>query len=568
MGGQQQQQQKQQQQQQQQQRRSKNGGPASPSHSSRNPVLRFAVMACGLVTVLLVVGTAYLTKLHHEVVTTRAAPGSAVAGDSAGGFMPPAPGAADHHPVLAAAADARRLATDRLVGQSWQGLRNSQAAAGVNRSAGPFHNLAGPVGNARFTYADIIPEVDLATYPPTESLLDIVKRWNPDDTDRVPDPFHETLQVFNFSDPEQRAVAEKYRTAEVPFKVFGIPDVDKVVERWTDPYLEKNMESRQVSYKIETSPRGNHFMYWVNRGLPKHKFTPPTEKVSGMRFSNWLKKAKDADAIGLDAEEEHFYLMTGVEAGRLVARNERRLGQFISSDLDIFSTTKNNFFITNVQANKGIQCRFGMKGVIAEAHYDGGRNMVAMLKGAKRYILNPPSECALLDIIADKGHPSYRHSTTDWSNEDEARAQGFEKARGIDTIVREGEILYIPSYWFHYIISLDYSIQCNSRSGPPPNANNEQHIKKCMGQGSTPPAKRSSSRKKQRSLSGEGFPAGGSLRGAAKRKSGAKHKKKGGEEGGMPHEAQEEARWLSGGDPDAKKAMGDLIRAAKRKSEV
>ena len=261
-----------------------------------------------------------------------------------------------------------------------------------------------------------------------------------------------------------------------------------------------------------------------------------------------MKKAKDADAIGLGAEDEHFYLMTGVEAGRLVARNPSRLGQFVSSDLSMFSTTKNNFFITNVGANKGIQCRFGMKGVIAEAHYDGGRNMVAMLKGAKRYILNPPSECSMLDIIADKAHPSYRHSRTDWSNEDEAKRQGFANARGIDTIVHEGEILYIPSYWFHYIISLDYSIQCNSRSGPPPNANNEHHIHKCMGRGSTPP-------KRQRKLGKKvDAPAAARLRG-------------GGDAGphglgeGMPHEAQVEADKGAAG-----RSRSDLMRVAKRKA--
>lgn len=59
-----------------------------------------------------------------------------------------------------------------------------------------------------------------------------------------------------------------------------------------------------------------------------------------------------------------------------MAKKQSALGQFISSDLKPFSTVKDNFFVTNVMANKGIQCRFGMKGVIAEAHYDGGRNMV------------------------------------------------------------------------------------------------------------------------------------------------------------------------------------------------
>jgi hypothetical protein len=79
--------------------------------------------------------------------------------------------------------------------------------------------------------------------------------------------------------------------------------------------------------------------------------------------------------VGIDAAEKHYYLMTGVQAGRLVRKNHR-LSQFISQDLPIFSTVEENFFVTRVDANKGIQCRFGMKGVIAEAHYDGGRNMV------------------------------------------------------------------------------------------------------------------------------------------------------------------------------------------------
>ena len=33
----------------------------------------------------------------------------------------------------------------------------------TNRVAGPFHNLAGVVGNVRFAYPDLIPEVPLTT---------------------------------------------------------------------------------------------------------------------------------------------------------------------------------------------------------------------------------------------------------------------------------------------------------------------------------------------------------------------------------------------------------------------
>jgi hypothetical protein len=107
--------------------------------------------------------------------------------------------------------------------------------------------------------------------------------------------------------------------------------------------------------------------------------------------------------------------------------------------------------------------------------------MVAMLKGQKRYILAPPQACKSLGIITDKDHPSYRHSVIDWSDPVQAKDRGFAGVPAIDTIVREGEILYIPSYWFHYIISLEYSIQCNSRAGSPPHGEGQGEIEECMG---------------------------------------------------------------------------------------
>ena len=38
-------------------------------------------------------------------------------------------------------------------------------------------------------------------------------------------------------------------------------------------------------------------------------------------------------------------------------------------------------------------------------------------------------------------------------------------ALAIDTVLKAGEVLYIPSNWFHYIVSLQKSAQCNVRSG-------------------------------------------------------------------------------------------------------
>ena len=65
---------------------------------------------------------------------------------------------------------------------------------------------------------------------------------------------------------------------------------------------------------------------------------------------------------------------------------------------------------------------------------------------------------------------------------DVAKKAGMAKAKAVETILRQGEVLYIPSFWFHYIVSLQYSIQCNSRSGSPDDMKGEPDILKCYSE--------------------------------------------------------------------------------------
>lgn len=308
-------------------------------------------------------------------------------------------------------------------------------------------------------------------YPKYRTLLDIVTAWNPDDPE-PPSTFVETLQHFNYSNPEERKMAMIYRDAEVPFKLYGIPDIDEVRRKWTDSYLASMMRSEKAHVEKSTT---NHFMYWTKprRGLPPD-YIPPTESVD-MQFVDWVEIAKHADQTKLTSESSHYYYMVGSRPG-----DTKR--SFVARDMSLFSTSTPNFFITNPAANKGIQCRFAMRGIISECHYDSGKNMIAMMRGAKRYILTPPHTCKYLGIISDKKHPSFRHSVLDWSDIQQAVAHHFDKVDAIDTIVQEGEILYVPSFWFHYIIATNYAIQCNSRSGFPKDMNGVKEIESsdCM----------------------------------------------------------------------------------------
>jgi Cupin-like domain len=131
------------------------------------------------------------------------------------------------------------------------------------------------------------------------------------------------------------------------------------------------------------------------------------------------------------------------------------------------------FFVKDAQQQRGIHCRFGMPSIIAESHYDGGRNFIAMVRGKKRYILNHPNQCTKLHMM--KTGMSARHSEIDWS--DPNNFELFGDATGLEVVLEAGDVLFLPALWFHYIVSLEVNIQCNTRSGTP--ATYSDDIRKC-----------------------------------------------------------------------------------------
>ena len=102
--------------------------------------------------------------------------------------------------------------------------------------------------------------------------------------------------------------------------------------------------------------------------------------------------------------------------------------------------------------SKGVHCRFGYAGIIAEAHFDGSRNIVVELggppsstghanSGRRRYVMAKPSECANTYLLP-KGHPSGRHSAIDWSRPvDLQKFPLWSQMRGFEVILEPGDAL-------------------------------------------------------------------------------------------------------------------------------
>lgn len=309
------------------------------------------------------------------------------------------------------------------------------------------------------------PDIPTADYPYAWNVKEVLDNWAPDDpTPR--DYIYQGLCVFDYVTEKQKAM--RYREAELPFVVRNDPMVLRTVERWSQKDYMQKMVGKNTKYRTEYSSN-NHFMYWMKpkrKDVQHHKvpesWAPPTEMMR-MPYGEWLAHANVTDDSKLGPDMEHWYFRL-IACGSM-GKCDKDSSEYIFDELPFFQPRNDNeLYMVEPEKQKGIHCRFGMKGVIAENHFDGSRNMIALLGGERRYILSHPDQCENLNLLP-RGHPSARHSAVDWSNPDWEEFPSFKDAEVNEVVLQAGDVLYLPTNWFHYIISLGLNFQCNTRSG-------------------------------------------------------------------------------------------------------
>jgi hypothetical protein len=343
---------------------------------------------------------------------------------------------------------------------------------------------------SKYNYPNLQMEPpDQGGYPKLKTMKEIMDIW-PQDED-LTGTFTETLLHFNFSDPVEREAALQFRDAELPFKVYDVPEVLLATEKWTDEYLalhfrDKRLKRHNLFQQRKTNTpqaqgtvqesASNFFAFFFKQKWDVEVYGLPPSRDNDWSFTKWSEHARYADAAPLAPDQPHFYFQAGVTPEERY--KEESQWCFISRDLPSWSSPTETFFVFNPESQKGIQCRFGERGVVAATHYDTGRNMIAMVTGAKRYILSPPRECSNLGLFTQQKSPIRRHSVLNFghisrlndpesgmSDKERAWLERASRSQAIDTVLKKGEVLYIPSHWFHYIVSIQKSGQCNVRSG-------------------------------------------------------------------------------------------------------
>ena len=307
------------------------------------------------------------------------------------------------------------------------------------------------------------PATPPPNYPFVWSALDVLEHWNPDQTDVPSSHIHQSICVFDYHRDLDKAFA--YRTAQVPFIVQQLPELLKTSLRWSTPnYLSHLVGTEPIRNEHSSN---NHFMFWKTRA-PVANFVPPTD-MTDLTYDQWYARAhrlQEQSSNGAERDQttlEHWYF-------RLNGMLEKH--GYLYEELPFFDPSLGpSLTMIHPEEHRGINCRFGMKGVIAESHYDSSSNFIALMGGQRRYILAHPDQCQHMELYP-QAHPSGRHSAVNWSTvvqevrHDNVNAdRPFAKAQVNEVVLQAGDMLYLPTYWFHFIVSLNINFQCNSRSG-------------------------------------------------------------------------------------------------------
>mmetsp|Transcript_8415 Transcript_8415/g.15881 ORF Transcript_8415/g.15881 Transcript_8415/m.15881 type:complete len:302 (+) Transcript_8415:98-1003(+) len=115
---------------------------------------------------------------------------------------------------------------------------------------------------------------------------------------------------------------------------------------------------------------------------------------------------------------------------------------------------------------------FGPRGCVSPLHYDPLDNLLMQFVGRKNVVLFPPMRLKDTPPVVDDddvdwhyaGHDGQQYNTSpvDIINPDIEKYPLFKKApMAIECQIEPGDILYIPSKWWHHVTSLDTTISVN-----------------------------------------------------------------------------------------------------------
>lgn len=100
----------------------------------------------------------------------------------------------------------------------------------------------------------------------------------------------------------------------------------------------------------------------------------------------------------------------------------------------------------------------GKAGTITETHHDNSYNFFFQVRGRKRFTMFAPGTPLYLYPCL---HPHIAHSQVDILSPNTSRYPLFDLADAITVELGPGDLLVLPPYWLHHVLTLEDSVSIN-----------------------------------------------------------------------------------------------------------
>uniref|UniRef100_A0A7S0HV28 JmjC domain-containing protein n=1 Tax=Hanusia phi TaxID=3032 RepID=A0A7S0HV28_9CRYP len=278
------------------------------------------------------------------------------------------------------------------------------------------------------------------------------------------------VQRISFDDP---AVIDFLRREE-PVILSNVSLVRPLVGRWNVDYLKENFP-HDFLFTVFTS-ESNFFQYWdEEKNTGQYEYTPPTSKTQ-MNFQDFVETIRRPQGPSIPGStpmsQSHPGRRHYLQQMLVTGMGEKILDDFKHVDWGTVYGWKAQLGFGDLTTNLLL---VGTTGHVTPAHYDEQHNFFCQLQGRKQVILFSPSEWAKMYPFP-LHHACDRQSMVDvfrmaWPaldnngnyfgqmpSHDRMLFPNFERASGYEAIVHPGEMLYIPSYWWHHVINLEETV--------------------------------------------------------------------------------------------------------------
>ncbi|GAB6021851.1 hypothetical protein CHUAL_004423 [Chamberlinius hualienensis] len=243
----------------------------------------------------------------------------------------------------------------------------------------------------------------------------------------------EVVQVLNITNEDD--ITSDIFNKRKPVVMRGL-DIGTCVKNWTPDYLAEKMGNINVKVHVTTNPQ----MDFIKKNF-SYKTLPFDEFIG--------RASEEVHQNYFFSQDEKYYLRSlGDDPRKEVAKIDSQFSQ-LSPDVRIPAGifTKDQFFSSVL--------RIGSNGLQLWTHYDIMDNILMQINGEKRVVLFGPSDSLNLYLNGDKSE------VIDIDNPDLTKYPRFRDAVRYETVLRPGDVLFIPALWFHNTLAYGYSVGVN-----------------------------------------------------------------------------------------------------------